>query len=176
MRFNGTIIITDPCYVVKKDDWEKSYHGRKMNIFGISNYITESTLIGDWNCIVYETKQNPNYVIKIIVKANKYYYDNCENDINEIELDHLYNKYMHSVSECADNELGIFCADSGLVSVFYLDDILKYNPDFSKWADEHDWCVTEIQDFNGNIEYVIDSNGDAHIIGTGNINFFTIDN
>ena len=67
----------------------------------------------------------------------------------------------------------MFCADAGMVAVFLLDEVLQYNPDFSKWIEEHNWCVTLIKDFDGEINYHIDNDGDAHIIGKGNINFYT---
>ena len=70
-------------------------------------------------------------------------------------------------------KLGIFCADAGMVAVFLLDEVLKYNPDFNKWMEKHDQCVTLIKGFDGEINYHIDNDGDAHIIGKGNINFYT---
>lgn len=34
--------------------------------------------------------------------------------------------------------------------------------------------IVEIKDFDGEVEYYIDdAEGEAHIIGTGNVNFFT---
>lgn len=30
MKFNGTIIITDPCYIVKYNDWDKCDCGDNM--------------------------------------------------------------------------------------------------------------------------------------------------
>ena len=71
------------------------------------------------------------------------------------------------------SELGKFCADAGLVSVFLLDEVRKYNPDIDTWIASHPRCVTTIEDFDGNVEYYIDKNSEAHIYGTGNINFFT---
>ena len=70
-------------------------------------------------------------------------------------------------------KLGAFCADAGMVAVFLLDEVLIYNPDFSKWIEKHPWCVTVIPNFDGDVQYHIDNSGDAHIIGKGNINFFT---
>lgn len=39
--------------------------------------------------------------------------------------------------------------------------------------EKHPWCVTTIKDFDGDIEYYVDEENEAHIIGTGSINFFT---
>ena len=47
MKFKGTIIITDPCYVInksKEDDWEKSDYGHNMEALGINTYFTENTI------------------------------------------------------------------------------------------------------------------------------------
>lgn len=36
----------------------------------------------------------------------------------------------------------------------------------------HPWCVTVIENFDGDVEYTVDERG-AHIVGMGNINFYT---
>ena len=204
MKFKGTIIITDPCYVIKKstypypnpsdfnlsasihskpfkeyktpeefaykeacdkyykecrkyDDWDKCNCGRNMEVLGIKHYITESTLYGDWGCSTCQIKENPKETIDKLAAACKA----SEDEYVEVGVKVV-------------KDLGRFCADAGLVSVFYLDEILKYNSDFGKWAQEHSWCVTTIPDFDGEVEYYVDENSEAHIIGTGNINFLTI--
>ena len=57
--------------------------------------------------------------------------------------------------------------------------IIKKNPvecpnekDFGLPA-SHDWCVTTIPDFDGEVNYYVDKQDNAHIVGIGNINFFT---
>lgn len=35
------------------------------------------------------------------------------------------------------------------------------------------WCVTTIEDFNGDIKYYVDAAEDAHIIDTVSVNLFT---
>lgn len=54
-HFTGDIIITDPCYICKKDcdDWSKSDYGTELNRLGITNFITNDTLYGDWGCHTY---------------------------------------------------------------------------------------------------------------------------
>lgn len=187
MKFKGTIIITDPCYIIKKciekknpypfpwtsdlinspninemikqytewedehDDWTKCEYGRNMEALGISTYFTEDTIYGDWGCSTYKIAEDPYKVINNFVEAEE--------------------KGEDYGIDCS--KLGDFCADAGLVSVFLLDEVRKYNPDIDKWIKEHPWCVTTIEDFDGNVEYYIDENSEAHIYGTGNINFFT---
>ena len=186
MYFKGTIIITDPCYIVKKcteknphpfpwttvniknpnvkemvkqynewedshDDWRKCKYGTNMEALGIFTYFTESTIYGDWGCSTYKIEENPYEVVNNLVEA----YENEEDyDI-----------------KCS--KLGSFCADAGLVSVFLLDEVRKYNPDIDKLIEEHSWCVTTIPNFDGEVKYYVDKNNEAHIIGIGNINFFT---
>ena len=186
MHFKGTIIITDPCYIVKKcteknphpfpwteiniknpnikemvkqynewedshDDWKKCRYGTNMEALGISTYFTESTIYGDWGCSTYKIEENPYEVVDNFVEA----YENEE----DYEI------------ECS--KLGDFCADAGLVSVFLLDEVRKYNPDIDKWIEEHSWCVTTIPNFDGEVNYYVDKSNEAHIVGIGNINFFT---
>ena len=186
MYFKGTIIITDPCYIVKKcteknphpfpwttvniknpnvkemvkqynewedshDDWRKCRYGTNMEALGISTYFTESTIYGDWGCSTYKIEENPYAVVNNFVEA----YENEED------------------YEIKCSKLGDFCADAGLVSVFLLNEVRKYNPDIDKWIEEHSWCVTTIPDFDGEVNYYVDKSNEAHIIGIGNINFFT---
>ena len=47
-------------------------------------------------------------------------------------------------------------------------------PHIDKWIASHDWCVTTIPDFDGEVNYYVDKQGNAHIVGIGNVNFFTI--
>lgn len=186
MKFKGTIIITDPCYIVQKcteknpypfpwtdinikklyidkmikqytewedthDDWVRCECGRNMEALGISTYFTENTLYGDWGCDTYKIAEDPYKVINNFVEAE------------EKGEDYGIDVY----------KLGDFCADSGLVSVFLLDEVRKYNTDIDKWIESHDWCVTTIPDFDGEVNYYVDKQDAAHIVGIGNINFFT---
>lgn len=198
MKFKGTIIITDPCYVIKKDnypspkpadfnlpesidrkpykeyktpdelaykaacekyfaeynekdDWSRCDYGYNMEILGIHNYITESTIYGDWSCTTYKITEDPYKVINNFVEARE--------------------KGEDYGIHCS--ELSNFCADAGLVSVFNLDEVRKYNPDIDEWIASHDWCVTTIPDFDGEVNYYVDKQGSAHIVGVSNINFFT---
>jgi len=68
--------------------------------------------------------------------------------------------------------LGRFCADAGLVGVFLLDEVLKYNPKYNYERDISNGALTLIKDFHGDIEYDI-RDDEAYIEGTGNINFIT---
>ena len=209
MYFKGTIIITDPCYVIKEnpieypnreyfglpasigskpfkdystpeelaykaaldryykespkyDDWDKCDYGENMEVLGIHNYISKSTIYGDWSCTTYKIDGEPKEFVNNLLQALN---DNLEN--KEYEEDESFIPYEGEA-------IGSFCADSGYVGVFLLDEILKYNPKWKSWIEERSWCATIINDFDGEVEYYIDKvNGEAHIVGTGNINFYT---
>lgn len=147
MKFKGDIIITDPCYICKDDDWDKCCYGEDMEALGIHTYLCRDTIYGDWSCTTFNS------------------------DTKE--------------------KIGDFCADAGMVGVFLLDEVLKYNPDFD-WHETRPWTTTLIKDFDGEVEYkVIHTEGvyeddtkwykkgdkweddSVSIVGIGNINFET---
>ena len=116
MEFDGDIIITDPCYIMREknelteNDWAACDYGDNMEALGITHYMTRDTLYGDWSCTTFDT------------------------DTKEA--------------------IGEFCADAGLVSVFLLDEVLKYNPEFDYHLNR-EWTTTWIKDFKGTIEFVV---------------------
>lgn len=227
MKFRGTIVITDPCYIMKKyederpkfstwgglenvtpntqfkdftteeviaykeyekalkeynkkyNDWAKCDCGRNMEVFGFTNYITEDTIFGDWSCKVYNVDE-PKKAVEDLCAITSHYNSQVAalggwSEVSDEQLDHLDTIFQTMIEglNLQAKTLGQFCADAGLVSVFLLDEVLAYNPDFLEWAKEHPWCVAIIEDFDGEIEYYVDTLNDAHIIGIGNINFFS---
>ena len=209
MYFKGTVVITDPCYIIKKnpikypnqtdfglpasisskpfkdystpeelaykaaldyyykespkyDDWDKCDYGENMEVLRIHNYISEPTIYGDWSCTTYKIDEEPKDFVDSVLQALK---DNLE--------DEEYGEDESSIPYEGEY-IGGFCADAGLVGVFLLDEILAYNPDWKSWIEEHSWCATIIENFEGEVEYYIDKGDkEAHIVGTGNINFYT---
>ena len=209
MYFKGTVVITDPCYIIKKNpikypnkkdfglpasisskpfkdystpeelaykaaldkyykesrkynDWDKCNYGENMEVLGIYNYISESTIYGDWSCTTYQTEKEPKELLESILRVLN---DNLEDGEYEDDESSVF---------CESKDIGGFCADAGLVGVFLLDEILAYNPNWKSWIEEHSWCATIIENFEGEVEYYIDKvNEEAHIVGTGSINFYT---
>lgn len=51
---NEDVLITDPCYITKGNNWEKSNYGENFEVFGMSKYAAKSTLYGDWSCTVFD--------------------------------------------------------------------------------------------------------------------------
>jgi|WetSurMetagenome_2_1015567.scaffolds.fasta_scaffold00711_54 hypothetical protein len=56
MRFDGDIVITDPIYVITHDDWTKCSYGHNLPILGFENFLADSTLCGDWECLICNDK------------------------------------------------------------------------------------------------------------------------
>lgn len=221
MKFKGTIVITDPCYIIREpneeqpnfstwpgleevspstpfskynesqleaydkyrkalkefrdkyDDWDKCDYGDSMENLGFSQFISEPTIYGDWSCTTWCTPRED--IEAQIRELNNLCNDALEAENNygkdSVQSETCNNKRSNAIDNIKD--LGVFCADAGMVAVFLLDEVLKYNPDFSKWIEERPWCATIIPDFDGDVQYYVDEDTDAHIIGRGNINFFT---
>lgn len=111
---------------------------------------------------------------------------------NYICRDTLYGDWSCTTYDAdTHEELGEFCADAGMVGVFLLDEVLKYNPDFD-YHIERPWTTTLIRDFDGEIDFEIvhtegiyeddtkfHSKGEkweddsVSVVGKGNINFET---
>lgn len=163
MKFKGTIIITDPCYITKSKDWDGQ--DTDFSKLGITNYIAEDTIYGDWSCTTYST---PNkgvipHLNSIMETTDSLYgeEDSTQRMLMEDYLDDLIHE---------DKVIGEFCADAGMVGVFLEKELDAYNPD---WRILTRW-YTEIENFEGDIEYYVDGNMNAHIIGEGNVNFYTL--
>ena len=79
----------------------------------------------------------------------------------------------HTFNKDTEEAIGEFCADAGMVGVFLLDEVLKYNPHFD-YHTERPWTTTLIRDFHGNVEIKTKEDGETvYVEGSGNINFIT---
>ena len=162
MKFKGDIIITDPCYIIKdnSDDWDKCGWGENMGILGLTTYISEPTLYGDWSCSTWSTPRKDVEAqleeLNTLGRARWELMKQYGEDSVQAKI------YDDKIADASLNieKIGYFCADAGMVAVFLLDEVLKYNPDFD-YHINREWTTTLIKDF------------DAHIIGVGNVNFFT---
>lgn len=172
MNFNGTIIITDPCYIVKNDkDWGGvdgfDYNNNTVSpLTGISNYLWEDTGVGDGRWKVSKMKDILGLMEleKFVEDIEEAYYSfNSDPSIeNQIKLDDLI---------CKRETIGRYCVDSGTFGVFYLDEVLKYRPDFL--VEHGDWCYTIIEDFTGEVDVYTDSREQKHFLGIGNKTFYS---
>lgn len=184
MKFKGTIVITDPCYLdsdmpessTAERWWDMVQYGDNLEATGIDHYICENTLYGDWSCHTY--KGTLDEIKQVRETWDEFYFTFFakynDPNITADEKAKLIEEYKQFEKQFkAEHTLGSFCADAGMVCVVYLEDILKFNPNFKEWASKHTWCATIIENFDGNVEYEIDEHDAAHIVGTGNINFYT---
>ena len=231
MRFDGDIIITDPCYIMNKDtkpdystspNWwdyfskanESEYDDARIPTFeefckiehfpDDDDFYTEKTKVALYEFHVINAK-NPMLYSETFEKEkaayNKANYEWHEKNITDWELcgfgevmenlgiqNSLVAETIYGDWSCTTYQLnstfasdykviGHFCADAGLVGVFILDEVMKYNAKYKDITDAPH-CVTLIRDFHGEVSLNIihddEYNEDeVRVIGTGNINFET---
>ena len=182
MKFKGDIIITDPCYIDTDDRklWDKVdlYTGAGLGNFGFTNYLWGDTEYGDWSCT---TLLDTEEARKTIAKLNEMYlnfladYNNKEiwkTEENRKAMAEEYKKARKAKESETELILGQFCADAGLVAVFLLDEVLKFNPAFDYHINRL-WTTTLIKNFDGDIEFGRDNEDGVSVKGKGNINFYT---
>ena len=133
-HYHGDIIITDPRYVVKDNDWDVVCVKGSTETIGIFSGMMRGTIYGDWSCTTLDT----------ITKK----------------------------------PIGHFCADSGMVAVFDLAEVLRYNPGFD-YHKTRDWTTTLIENFDGTCQFIVKhhrggyrDNFSVHVKGLG-VNFVT---
>lgn len=91
-----------------------------------------------------------------IVITDPCYFHVDANPEKMIQRDTIYGDWSCSVfAKYYEPEvIGEFCADSGMVCVAALKDVLKINPEFENWAKEHSWCATIIRNYTGHVAIV----------------------
>ena len=201
MRFKGDIIITDPCYICKEK--------QEVGEYPVSNdYFSYSSKkdYPDYKKSSCESKQYREEWKRYFAALSEYRDNNISDwelcnygeDMevlgikNYICIDTLYGDWSCTTYNSDTHEkIGEFCADAGMVGVFLLDEVLKYNPDFN-YHIERPWTTTLIKDFDGEIDFeiihtegVYEDDTEFHskgekweddsviVVGRGNINFET---
>ena len=172
MEFNGTIVITDPCYFAKDQDWDREDGGFDYTNYGIeeglgfTNFIWSDTGYGDgsWKVSELNTILGTMELEKFVEDIEEAYYGFFKesNVANQIRLEGLVNQRT---------TIGRYCVDSGTFGVFYLDEVLNYCPNFL--VEYGDWCYTIVRDFVGDIDLYEDSRNQKHILGVGNKTFYS---
>lgn len=159
MKVKGTIVITDPCYL-------KSYYS--------SCLMRRNTIYGDWSCMVYKgTMEGNSLPAQWYDFYFKFFYEYNSEPIrsNQDAKKEKYEEFMAFKKKWLEDYcLGEFCADAGEVGVFEYDNL---NDENKQWIKEHPWCAAVIEDFDGDVEFVVKDDS-LHIIGTGNKPFFTV--
>lgn len=170
MKFKGSIVITDPCYIMKDEDWTDGYRMPE----GFTNYICRDTIYGDWSCMTYKGDADTDLPAAWDQIFFKFFNEYNFAGKTEEEKTAMYEEFSKTKKEWVEkNCYGEFCADAGEVCVVYLDEAIKYNPEFETFIKEHPWCVTVIEDFDGEVEESVEDDS-LMLIGTGNKPFFTI--
>lgn len=163
VEFDGDIIITDPCYVMK--------HPSENNAPDFSSFMRYDSIdkYPDYNS---QSGNSEMYIsdMKAYRDAKRKWDEQNPDDwtvsdfgfnmealgINHyMTRDTIYGDWSCSVFDAnTKEEIGNFCADAGLVSVFLLDEILKYNPAFDYHINKK-WTTALIKDFKGTVKFVV---------------------
>ena len=126
----------------------------EIPFFDFTRYVDSRTCHFDHESIIIT---DPCY----IMKSNSKDWDICEYGSAMEKLGYFTNdKYATADTLYGDwscttyntdtkEEIGYYCADAGLVSVFSLEQVLNYNPEYN--PAESPWCVTLINDFTGDV-------------------------
>lgn len=232
VRFDGDIIITDPCYIMNKDNDDKlegliywwDYYSKAYKKddgtyympqhedypdaievtgaeFGRLMYTGDDEISKSMALIarleaLNNNGQEPKKWFSLTFKEEHDRYRAAENayysvphddwarcnfgeDMDVLGFTHwltdstIYGDWSCTVYKTGGKrrrKLGEFCADAGMVGVFLLDEVLKYNPKFD-YHINRTWTTALIKDFHGEIELSCPDGEEVNVIGTGNINF-----
>lgn len=157
MEFRGEIVITDPCYISKTEDWGEGFDFINEKIdpkLGFSKYLFENTGIGDgeWSVFV----------------LSNFDYD-TEEKIKELCIK---GEGVDDLSTLEGDWKGSFTADAGLMGVFYNTEVRRY--DREALTDLPQRCYTVLSNFDGDI-HIIKGKQENHIIGIGKTySFYTV--
>lgn len=183
VEFDGDIIITDPCYLVKErtqkedEEYEKNkpkeedFHTCKEEDFTDADSVT----IKDSKKYQKETSE----YLKALGKYQQEHMDDwkkCNYGMNFEALgiqkfmsrDTIYGDWSCTVFDIdTEKPIGTFCADAGMVSVVDLSEAVSYNPEILKWLKEYDYAATVIKDFKGTVQFIVERIEIKHDTDTG---------
>lgn len=183
---NKDIIITDPCYLIKDSDKScptltRPPYPKEEDSIKKEDYTPELVLK------LYRLHKSYNKVCDIIdnynyneARVDDWRKCNCGDNMEVLGFtNYLVNSTIYGDWSCTtfnsdtNEELGKFCADAGLVGVFLLEEVLKYNPNFDYHISKP-WTTTLIKNFTGTIQITNPEEEIVSVVGKGNINFHTI--
>lgn len=181
------IIITDPCYIIKpeveeyKED-ELSQILRKQSPLDsvTEDEITPELIYLSWKQELEEDRRIREEINKIppkepsdFEKTNGYTEFSPLGIHDAIAKNNGYGDWSCTVYDTDTNTpIGKFSADAGMVGVFSLQQVLKYNPDFDNHITKPH-TTTLIKNFKGKVRFDKDEVGNVIVIGEGSTNFFT---
>ena len=175
-HFKGTLVITDPSYFAKDSDWGNTFDYKNHIIskdLGFTDYIWLNTGYGDGSWGIYSLDkitgqlELEDHISRVLSAMNEV--EKSSGAASRNKLQEILKK---------ETPLGEFCVDSGTFGVFYLDDVLRYYPNFL--ADLGGWCYTIVPDFIGlvDIDQTISGSDEGDfkdfcIKGIGNKTFYS---
>ena len=164
VEFDGDIIITDPCYLIKERDESTA---PKMETFQ-RDYSTMTQ--AQYKKAYREDMKEYRKAFDVWAKTHPDDWETCEYGYNmaAIGMPHamcrstLYGDWGCTTYNSDTKEvLGHFTADAGEVGAFTLDEVLNYNPEY----DDHinnTYCVTLIKDFKGTVQFTVEEESPDH--------------
>lgn len=176
MEFDGDILITDPCYIMKESAIDYS------SIPSFWDYISQPKTVTRDGKTYYRPPIHEDYPDckdgkspTLIAEQDAYNkakekwdsenmddWTRCDygNNMEIFGINHymtrdtIYGDWSCTVfNSDTKKPIGRFCADAGLVSVFLLDEVTAYNPEYT--VGEHDHSATVIRDFKGTVQFVV---------------------
>lgn len=167
VEFDGDIIITDPCYIIKHRD--ESTRPKWSDYMRLDTYqgMTKKQME---EAGYYEDYAKLQEAERQWEEENPDDWDVCECGYNMGALglktymsrSTIYGDWSCSTYNSDTKErIGRFCADAGQVAVFDLNEVLEYNPEYDDHT-EKPWCVTAIKDFKGTVQFVVEIEDEEH--------------
>lgn len=126
--------------------------------FNYQRYVDSEPMEFDGDILI----TDPCYITKCTEEQNDW--DVCEygENMSILGINHSMSRdTLYGDWECTTfntdttEELGNFCADSGMVGVFLLNEVLEYNPEFTELLKEHPGLSTVIRNFKGTVQFII---------------------
>ena len=89
MKFKGSIIITDPCYICKDEDWGNIAFEDDLMGIGFKNAIKGDTIYGDWSCTTFSSRKSDPKEMR-----SKYLNGTCETPFRYGEFCAMRDKFV----------------------------------------------------------------------------------
>ena len=168
---NKSVLIVDPCYFTDDEEWGGDFDYTTNEIINpnITDYIWDNTGFGDGSFEVLEVVGNVASKEELIDYIEDYE-DASYNFFEDATRENL--KKLDAL-QIHQRKIGDFGVDSGTFGVFLYDEIKRNWTDFFRTHKSNKGIFSVINNFDGIIEVYEDERNQKHIIGVGNISFFT---
>lgn len=167
VEFDGDLLITDPCYIVKdRDESTRPKWGDYMRLNDYRGMSEEERRAVGY----YEDYARMRSAMDKWDEENPDDWDVCEcgHNMEAIGLTKcmtrstIYGDWSCTVFNLDTKQpIGKFCADASMVGVFDLSEVLSYNQDYDDYI-EKDWVATVIKNFKGTVQFIVEENKRAN--------------